>query len=372
MPTIDREQIGIAFDMLGCPNRCRHCWLGSGSHGVMSEEDVRWGVSKFREFIQNRQSSVRRLAVATWFREPDFSPDFRRLYDLEAELGDGKPNRFELLSIWRLARDRSYAAWAKTVGPDTCQISFAGMKQSTDWFYRRNGAFSDALTATERLLEAGIKPRWQLFLTTKLLPEVNDFLELIHMLRLVDRVKELGGDFQVFMNLPGPEHEGRKIEQFRPTADQAASIPESILKASRNHLNRETLWQTEATLYDAILSGSHPQQEVIPEVLWFFVCNNWDVFSNAGTLEPWWCLGNLKRDSVESMLRRFEEDDIPGLSIMLHTSTAELAEIYGNPEGQNVYSYAEDLTSLYRAQHCEKEWNNGSRLKKNPIRRSNQ
>jgi len=45
MPAITPdEDIGLAFDMHGCPNRCRHCWL---DHQVvetprrcMSEEEV--------------------------------------------------------------------------------------------------------------------------------------------------------------------------------------------------------------------------------------------------------------------------------------------------------------------------------------------
>ena len=68
----------------------------------------------------------RKLRVSTSIREPDYSDDYRRLYELECELSDGKPYRFELLSIWRLARDPEYARWAKGIGPDTCQISFFG------------------------------------------------------------------------------------------------------------------------------------------------------------------------------------------------------------------------------------------------------
>ena len=49
MPKIDREHIGVAFDMQGCPNRCRHCWLGSASNQKLSEQDVRWGVAQFRD-----------------------------------------------------------------------------------------------------------------------------------------------------------------------------------------------------------------------------------------------------------------------------------------------------------------------------------
>lgn len=359
MPKIDREQIGVAFDMQGCPNRCRHCYLGLGSNRGLAESDVRWGVSRFRDFICRTNTPIKKLSVATWFREPDYGDNYRQLYELESELGDGSPNRYELLSVWRLARDRTYADWARSVGPNMCQISLAGMKEATDWFYRRKGAFDDALAATERLLDAGMKPRWQLFLTTKLLPDINKVLRLVEELRLRDRVQEVGGEFQMFMHSPGPEHEGRKIEEFRPTADQVMGLPEAILQASREHFGRHVLWQTEATLCSEIIDDNAPEKRAdpLPEALWFLIRSNWDVFANIGTLEPWWCLGNMKEDSVESMIRRFEGDDVLGLQVLFHKSSTELVEHYGDPTCRKIYSDKGDLLSLYRGKHCEREWN---------------
>ena len=349
MPKIDRESIGVAFDMQGCPNRCRHCWLGPARGRSLSEEGVRWGVSRFREFIARGNTSVKRLSVATWFREPDFRDDYREMYDLEAELSDGKPNRYELLSVWRLARDKGYAEWAKSVGPDTCQISFFGVEEINDWFHRRKGAFKDALAATDRLLDAGMKPRWQLFLTTKLQPELNEFLSLVDQYRLQERVHEVGGEFQIFIHPPGPEHEARKIEYLRPTAEQVADLPEAILKPTRKHLGRDLLWHTEESLYAEILNGNGMERsgELLPEVLWFFVCGNWDVFTNVGTLEPWWRLGNLRKDSVESIVSKFENDGVVGLRAMFHESAIALAKRCGNPAGQRIYSTKGDLLSLY-------------------------
>jgi len=216
--------------MQGCPNRCRHCWLGQAGKRILSEKDVRWGVRQFRNFLSGGRTSINKISVATGFREPDFRGDYQKLYDLETELSDGKPSRYELLSIWRLARDKTYAIWAKSVGPDTCQISFFGLEETNDWFHRRRGAFQDALTATERLLDVGMKPRWQVFLTTKLLPELNGLLVLIDEYRLRERVQDLGGEFQFFMNLPGPDHEARKIDNLRPMAEQVIDLPETILK----------------------------------------------------------------------------------------------------------------------------------------------
>ncbi len=357
MPEIDRNQIGVAFDMQGCPNRCRHCWLGPANGPTLSEQDIRWGTSLFRNFIAKGNTPIKKLSIATSFREPDLRDDYRKLYDLEAELGDGKPDRYELLSIWRLARDDSYARWAESIGPDTCQISFFGLRETNDWFHRRKGAFDDALIASERLLDAGMKPRWQIFLTTKLFPELNGLLVLIDKLRLRQRVQDLGDEFQLFIHLPGPDHEARKIENLRPTIEQVINLPEVILESTRKYLSNDVLWQSEETLYSKILNdGNMNIKYTLPEVLWFFVRSNWDIFANIGTLEDWWCLGNLKRDSVETIIHRFENNDTPGLKSLAHKLPAELTRQYGIPNSHRVYSSKEDLLSLYRGRHCEKEW----------------
>ena len=345
--------------MRGCLNRCRHCYLGPASNRTLSEEDIRWAVSRFRSFIASGNTPIKKLSFLSWFREPDFGDDYRQLHNLELELNDGRSCRYELLSIWRLARDDAYAEWAKSVGPDTCQISFFGMRETTDWFYRRKGAFDDALTATERLLDAGMKPRWQLFLTTKLLPELDELLRLVDRHRLRERVQELDDEFQIFMHPPGPDHEGRKIENLRPTAEEVADLPGAILAPTRRHFGRDNLWHTEEALYARKLHGDDDREMIgdgLPPVLWFFVCSNWDVFSKVGTLEPWYFLGNLRQDSFASLIGRFDEDDILGLNVQFHTSSVRLAQRYGDPGGQKVYSTKEDLLSLYRGQHCEEEW----------------
>jgi hypothetical protein len=112
-------------------------------------------------------------------------------------------------------------------------------------------------------------------------------------------------------------------------------------------------------LYSQILKGDDDTEMTeagLPDVLWFFVGSNWDVFPDVGTLEPWYNLGNLQRSSFESIIRRFEEDSVLGLHVQFHASPVTLAERYGDPKGQKVYSSKEDLLSLYRGRHCEKVW----------------
>ena len=363
MPEIKSSELVIALDMNGCPNRCRHCWLGYSTRRAMSEQDLRWAAKQFRDYIQRREKrpSIDTFGVMSWFREPDFSDDYRRLHELENDLSDVKPYRFELLSIWRLARDQEYAKWAKAVGPDTCQITFFGTEETNDWFYRRRGAFHDNIVATERLLDVGMKPRWQIFLTKKVIPEIGEMLKLVDELKLRDRVESLGGNFDLFMHTPGPDGEARRIEYLRPTLEDTKSIPGEIIDSSKKHFNTEELWNTEGQLISEILGGKDdfPYAYSYPKTLGFYINNNWDVFSNMGTLEPWWKLGNLKTDSVQSIFDNFEGNSVLGLKTIFTVSPRELAKRFVNPKSRLVYTNKDDLLCLFLARHCEQVYQSG-------------
>ena len=178
----DMSFLGVMVDMAGCPNRCRHCWLGSHKNGNMSIDDFRWIAEQFKNWRDETGVGIGELGFWSWWREPDYRDDYRELWQLEQELSSpGRAARYELLSIWRLARDKSYAKWAASlplsddgstkkqasIEPKACQITFGGMEESTDWFVRRKGAFNEWLLATEHLIEAEISPRWQLNVTKR-------------------------------------------------------------------------------------------------------------------------------------------------------------------------------------------------------------
>ena len=126
MPALKSDVIGVALDMYGCRNRCRHCYLGSASGGHMTEDDLRWAVEQFRCFMDGGQEGRpwRKLQVSTWIREPDFPNDYKRLYELECELSDIAPERpsHELLSVWRAAHDPEYPHWVYDIGIRVGQI----------------------------------------------------------------------------------------------------------------------------------------------------------------------------------------------------------------------------------------------------------
>jgi len=349
----DRRAIGIAFELHGCPNACRHCYLGRPAGPALPLDEVRRVVAEFRQYVRpgEPEPAFPHIRVATWIWEPDYADDYRQLYNLERELSDGDPPRFELLSVWRLARDPAYAEWAKSVGPDTCQVTLFGTQATNDWFYRRRGAFQDCVTATECLLEVGMKPRWQLFFTRRILPELDDLRRLVDRLSLRERVQALGGEFDLFLHLPGPDGEARKIEHLRPTAEEVGGIPAELLTASRKHFGRDVLWRTEAELIGEIEEREDPSPCGLGPVdqFWFLVRNNLDVYTNLGLMEPGWKLGSLATDSVDSVVETLESKHPLGYRLAHSLSAGDLASRFGDPESTRLYTDAGDLESLWLA-----------------------
>jgi len=356
MPPLRSRRTWIALDMAGCPNRCRHCWLGALPNQRLYDKDLRWAVELFRDWVRPGEHApfFQCVEAMTWWREPDYAPDYRYLWELERDLNGHAPMRFELLSIWRLARDESYASWAREVGTTGCQITVFGMEETHDWFVRRRGAFRDALLATERVLAAGIRPRWQLFLTTRILPELGKLLDLAQQMRLYERTEALGGEFQIFLHTPGPEGEAWHIEHLRPSVEDLARVPAELVVSSQRYLGR-SLGEAEGDLV-AQLAEEEPSLPSVygyPGNLGFYITSQCDVYPSIG-LEPWWRLGNLRRDTLETIIGSFEEDRTLGLHVDYHVSAAELARRYGRRGSRLLYD-AGDLKARWLRLWCEQD-----------------
>ena len=121
--------------MAGCPNRCKHCWIGHSPNGNLSINDLKYMADSFSPFTNS-------LEIYSWFREPDFKDNYKELLDLENKLSkNAKPKRFELLSFWRINRDLEYVKWAYNIGVKKCQLTFFGLEEKTDYLHWKKRSF---------------------------------------------------------------------------------------------------------------------------------------------------------------------------------------------------------------------------------------
>ncbi len=360
MPDLKSKKIAVTMDMAGCPNRCRHCWLGHMPNGKVRSDVLEEVVGKFRKWKPEGETEpyFDKIIVNTWFREPDFAPDYKELHALEERLGD-EVLRFELLSVWRLARDREYAKWAADIGTKACQISFFGMEETTDFFTGRKGAFKDNLTATDRLLDAGIAPRWQFFLNERNESELEAFVGLIEGLKLEERCDEIGAKFGFFAHIPAPDGEAFDLEGSRPKEGFIGSIPEYMKKKTLEHFGTgsldEVVGRPEKDLLPELLREDEPFGKE-PPLLAFMVTPILDVYSNIGELKKWWRLGNLGAEPLDAVMERFLNDDVLGLRVNFRIPVSELARRYGRKDSEFLYT-GEDLIRRWMRMYGE---DNGS------------
>lgn len=260
------------------------------------------------------------------------------------------------MSVWRIARDKDYVKWAKDIGTEKCQITFFGLEENTDYFAGRKGAFKDNLIATDRLIEEGIVPRWQLFLNEKNKGELQAFTKLIEDLKFEDRVKSMGKEFEFFAYLPAPYGEAFNLESIRPKADIVDFIPKYLKDKTLKHCNakdmKEILGYEESKLLPKLLENNDSLNDY-PFILSLMITSDFEVYCNAGEVVPWWSLGNLNKDSVKTIMDNYINNASLGLKLMYEVPISELAKECGNIDGRSIYT-EEDLIMKYIHMYGEK------------------
>ena len=75
------KKLTLCLDMFGCPNRCRHCWVGHPPNGHMTVTDLTEIAAQFRPYASE-------FEVFDWYREPDFKDNYKELWELRKQLSD--------------------------------------------------------------------------------------------------------------------------------------------------------------------------------------------------------------------------------------------------------------------------------------------
>ena len=320
-----RQPLSLVVDMYGCPNRCRHCWLGHMPNRTMEEGSDQWLVDWFRPYFET-------IDYYSWLREPDFCGGYRERWTRDNAISVGaKPERFELASFWRLVRDPDYVIFLREVGTRKVQLTLFGLEEMTDKYAGRKGAFQEILKATDILLENQIAPRWQAFLTEENREEVSAVLDLSRTLELEKRCRAFGADFKFFVHAGSCDGENRKLY---PVRIEKAHIPEALVPF---------YWQYDKLLTEAECCGKlkgstsheilHNEDRIVLNI-----ANTFDVYFNFTHMTPAWRIGNLKTDPRAELIRRIVEEDIPALRLARQITLGELAERYGDPASGKAFT----------------------------------
>ena len=315
---MEHRLLSLVVDMHGCPNRCKHCWLGHMPNRAMEAGADAWLVDYFRPYFDA-------IAYYSWLREPDFCDGYRERWGRDNELSVGaRPERFELASFWRLVWDPEYAGFLKEVGTRKVQLTLFGLEAMTDKYIGRKGAYREVLKATEILLEHHIAPRWQAFLTEENKDEIAVLPELAETLGLAERCRAFGEEFKFFVHEGSCDGENRKLYPIRI---EKAHIPEALIPY---YLQYDKLL-TEADCCARLKESADHEVPHNEDAIVLQVSNTFDVYFNFTHMTQAWKIGNLKTDPRDELIRRIVEEDTPALRLARQVTLGELAERYGDP-----------------------------------------
>ena len=319
------QPLSLVVDMHGCPNQCRHCWLGHMPNRTMEEDADVWLVDYFRPWFDT-------IAYYSWLREPDFCVGYRERWARDNAISvNAKPERFELASFWRLVRDPDYVRFLKEVGTRKVQLTLFGLEAMTDKYIGRKDAFQEVLKATDLLLENQIAPRWQAFLTEENKEEVTALPDLIKTLDLEKRCQAFGGTFRFFVHEGSCDGENQKLYPIRI---EKGHIPEALVPY---YLQYDELLTEAACCAELNGSLSHevPHNE---DRITLNISNTFDVYFNFTHMTEAWKIGNLKTDPQEELIRRIVEEDTPALNLARQITLGELVRRYGDPASGKAFS----------------------------------
>ena len=321
---MNNKSLTLAVDMFGCPNRCKHCWIGHMSNRVMEENSDTWLVNYFRPYFNS-------ITYYSWLREPDYCDNYAQRWTRDNKLSvNSQPIRFELASFWRIVRDPQYVTFLKEVGVKKVQLTFFGMEEMTDKYTGRRGAFKELLEATEILIANQIAPRWQAFINEENKNEIVQLLSLIETLELQKRCQVFKEDFKFFVHSGSCDGENRKLYDIRIEKD---NIPEALIPY---YLNYDKVI-TERECCSLLMSDTsnvvyHNEDEIV-----LYISNQYDAYFNFTHMSEAWKIGNLKTDNHDEIIHKIVAEDIPALHLARSITVKELVEQYGNKSSNRAF-----------------------------------
>lgn len=340
------RKIMICLDMYGCPNRCKHCWLGVTPNGNMTISDLKFTAEQFRPFTDC-------LQVYDWYREPDFRDNYQEMYNLCNQLSDGQREHFELASFWRLVRDAGYAKWLASLGLKKVQLTMFGGQETTDYYIGRKGAYTEILEAMEILMENKISPRIQTFINKNNIEELGEIEKLINDLDLDNRCKAFGGEFSFFLHQGSCDGENEKLYDIRVTPEDLNKIPQLLEEYTLKHFRKnnwvDVFGKTEQALCEELESDQSTLSYVSDSPV-FYIDKDFNVYPNISTPASHWCLGNLKSQGGKTVLENYVHSKGKAQKIRLSVPLNEIVKSQANREGQRLFDkgdYIEFLLNKY-------------------------
>jgi hypothetical protein len=351
MGIIYDNKISIAFDVYGCPQACKHCWLGPQKNGNLTFHDALAHFKALRsEQSRDRYYQAEIEYFGPDFREPHFGSNYKTEYAISDEINRTQydiDRQFELVSLWRLTRDDSYAQWCKDRGINRAQLKVFGGKTADDYFIGRQNAHEEILLAAEVLIAHDIVPRFQIYLNRMGIASLANFMATLNAAGIMSKIRDLGEEPNIHCMTFDSSGNGYTNHQYRIESADIAKIPDKLLERSAAHFGKPIEFHTEEELASQILEDGDGPLYPTKHWLWFLIDQKMDVYPNFQSMEPEWKIGNFHHDSWQHIIESYVENTNMGLKTLFGMTKHEIVRKNFEREKYKVYMNESDLLTYY-------------------------
>lgn len=338
------DELNIAIDMGGCPNHCKHCHLGTSKKTNLSIDDFDLVYELFANHTE-------KLAIYSFYKEPDYLNNYQELYELERKLSNNNfYQRKERISIYRLNHDEHYLEWIKKIGIKQIELTLFGLERNTNNFTRRTNYYQETIKAINLLLENNIIPRIKIIINKN---NINEQSKLLNNLKEINRNEEI----IVYGVNPKPTGEGLKYMHERITKKDLKLIPNELFDTSSKYMHTNNPFGlVESELYQKYQENEgHINLKQKPLTL--YIDYKFDVYPNILSMAPYLKLGNIKENTVTEIIENYEQDLVYAFKIAKEVKIKDLVREFGNQQGIwlfNEEDYLPYLLELYCKKYYQK------------------
>ncbi len=319
------KKLNLCVDMYGCPNRCKHCWIGHLKNTTMDYSADEYIVDYFKPYFDE-------IAFYSWFREPDFVNEYEARWEKDNQLSvNTAPQRFELASFYRLCRDKKYVNFLKRVGTEKVQLTLFGMEELTDKYVGRKGAFKEIITAASILMDNGIAVRYQVFINKENKDDILSLLKYLQQLHKDKGYEAKGMPFEFFVHEGTCDGENKKLYDIRI---EKQDIPQELIKYYLAYYELYSEQECCEILKDDLSNYVYHNEDEMT----LYITANYDVYYNFENISENWKVGNIKEEASENLVAKLINEDTFALNEARKITLSKLVELYGNFKSQRVFS----------------------------------
>ncbi|MCK9198064.1 MAG: radical SAM protein [Bacilli bacterium] len=318
------KKLTLVVDTYGCPNRCKHCWLGHMTNRKMPQGSDEFLINYFAPFFDS-------IEYYSWVREPDFCNEYKSRWEKDIAISvNSRPTRFELASFYMLNHDANYVNFLKEVGTKIVQLTFFGLENMTDKYVGRVGAFNELINATNILLDNNISVRWQAFINKENKEDLIELLELSKNMNLEERCQKTGNPFKFFVHSGSCDGENMKLYNLRIDKKE---VP---LKLIPYYLDYDHTYE-EKEIWEILKNDNSFLNFSKKDKMVINVANNFDIFFNYTHMKKEWKIANVKKDKANLVINKIINNDVYAINVANNTPISTLVKECGDCTSSKIF-----------------------------------